>query len=161
MRLTVSGLSATLTDSSFRERVGQTRTGVRGLSGGSGRGSANDLAAITPGLVSAAEAMSQSAADVAGLGYLATASASSVTPDALQATVIDYLRVYRQPNHSPREACLGCGSLTGFSDDYSPDPGTYVPLKVREPGWTIAGIRHSLEGESVFRLEVVAKIPRS
>jgi len=34
-------------------------------------------------------------------------------------------------------------------------------LKVRETGWTIAGIRHSLKGKSVFRLEIVAKIPRS
>lgn len=105
--------------------------------------------------------MSQSAAIVAGLGYLATAAASSVTPEALQATVIDYVQKYRQPNHSPREACLGCGSQSGFSDGYSAEPGTYVPLKVRETGWTIAGIRHYLNGESVFKLEVVAKIPRS
>jgi hypothetical protein len=159
----LKGISATLTDKEFpanapgkRELVFEVFLSVRD------GGSANDLAAITPGLVAAARrAMSQSAAVVAGLGYLATASASSVTPEALQATVIDYLREYRQPKHSPREACLGCGSLTGFSDDYSPEPGTYVPLKVRETGWTIAGIRHSLKGESVFRLEVVARIPRT
>jgi hypothetical protein len=42
----------------------------------------------------------------------------------------------------------------------SPVSGVFL-LKVRETGWTIAGIHHSLKGESVFRLEVVAKILRS
>ncbi len=106
--------------------------------------------------------MSESPAIVAGLGYLATAAASSVTPEALQTAVIDYVRQYRQPYNPPREACTGCGSQSGFSDDYySAEPRIHVPLKVREAGWTIAGIRHYLNGQSVFKLEVTAKIPRS
>jgi hypothetical protein len=67
---------------------------------------------------------------------------------------------YRQPLNPPREACAGCGPQSGFSDDYSAEPRIYFPLNVREAGWTIAGIRHSLNGDSVFQLKVTAKIPR-
>jgi hypothetical protein len=71
-------LSATLTDKEFpangpgkREPVFEVLLSVRD------GGSATDLAAITPELVAAARrAMSQSAAVAAGLGSLATASAS-------------------------------------------------------------------------------------
>jgi hypothetical protein len=159
-----SGSSATLVDKEYpayvlgkRELVFDVVFSVKD------GGSATEIAAITPRLVAAAQrAMSENPAIVAGLGYLATAAASAVTPEALQTAVIDYLRQYRQPSNPPREACTGCGSQSGFTDDYySAEPRIYVPLNVRKAGWTIAGIRHYLNGESMFRLEVIAKIPRS
>jgi len=159
----LSGSSATLVDKEYlpyvlgrRELVFDVIFSVK-----EGR-AATDLAEITPQLIAAVQrAVSQSPAIVAGLGYLATASEPAVTPEALQTAVIDYVRQYRQPSNPPREACNGCGSQSGFSDGYSGSPEIYNSLNVRQTGWTIAGIRHYLKGDSVFTLQVIARIPRS
>jgi hypothetical protein len=106
-------------------------------------------------------ALSQDPAIVAGLGYLATAAGSGVAPEALQTAVIAYMQRYRQPSTPMREVCAGCGSSDGFGDEYLGGPSMHTPLDVAESGWTIAGTRHYSNGDSVFTVQVTAKMPRS
>ncbi len=131
----------------FEVREGQSPTDMRG---------------IAPRLVDAMKrAVTEDPAIVAGLGYLATASGTGVTPEALQVAVIDYVRRYVQPAAMIREVCSGCAAVFGFSDEYMGGPEVHTRLNVTESGWTIAGTRHYLNGVSVFTLQVAANIPRS
>jgi hypothetical protein len=124
--------------------------------------SPTDMRGIAPRLVAAMRrAVTEDPAIVAGLGYLATASGTGVTPEALQAAVIDYVRHYVQPSAMIREACSGCASVFGFSDEYMGGPDVHTRLNVVESGWTISGTRHYFDGDSRFTLQVAAMIPRS
>jgi len=124
--------------------------------------SPTDMRWIAPRLIAAMRrAVSEDQAIVAGLGYLATASGTGVAPEALQVAVIDYMRRYEQPSAMIREVCAGCASVEGFSDDYMGGPDVHTRLNVSESGWTIAGTRHYLDGDSRFTVRVAAKIPRS
>jgi len=158
-----SGSSAMLVDNEYPDYFLSKRKLVFDVTFSAKEGnSIADLGAATPQLVAEAQkALSENRAIVAGLSYLATASGSVVTPEALQAAVIDYVQQYRQPSTLPREACAGCGSQFGFGDEYYGGPETSTPLNVRETGWTIAGTRRYLNGDSIFKLQVIAKIPRS
>ncbi len=120
------------------------------------------MAGIAPKLLAEMRrAVSQDPALVAGLGYLATAAASGVTPEVLQSAVIDYLRRYQQPSTPMHEGCAGCGPQDGFGDEYVGGPDMHAALDVGSPDWKIAGVRHSLDGDTTFRVEVSASIPRS
>ena len=124
--------------------------------------SPTDMPGIAPRLVeSMRNAIRQDPAIVAGLGYLATAAGTGVAPEALQTAVIGYMQRYRQPSTPMREVCAGCGSSDGFSDAYIGGPDMHTPLDVAVSGWTIAGTRHYLNGDSVFTVQVTAKTPRS
>jgi hypothetical protein len=124
--------------------------------------SPSDMRGIAPRLVDAMRrAVSEDPAIVAGLGYLATASGTGVTPEALQAAVIDYVRRYVQPSAMIREDCAGCASVRGFGDEYMGGPDVHTRLNVVESGWTISGTRHYFDGDSRFTLQVAAMIPRS
>jgi hypothetical protein len=124
--------------------------------------SSADMPGIAPRLIaSMRKAVRQDPAIVAGLGYLATAAGSGVAPEALQTAVIDYMRQYRQPALPIQQVCGGCSSTDGFGDEYSGGPDMHTHLDVAEPGWTIAGTRHYANGDSVFTVQVTAKIPRS
>ena len=121
-----------------------------------------DMPGIAPRLVeSMRHALSQDPAIVAGLGYLATAAGSGVAPEALQTAVIAYMQRYQQPSTPMREVCAGCGSSDGFGDEYMGGPNVHTPLDVAQSGWTIAGTRHYSNGDSVFTVQVTAKMPRS
>jgi hypothetical protein len=121
-----------------------------------------DMLAVAPKLIAAMrKALSQDPAVVAGLGYLATAAGSGVTPEALQTAVIDYMQRYQQPSTPIQAACTSCGSRDGFGDEYNGGPGMYATLNVGGSDWKIAGIRHYLDGDSTFRVQVTANIPRS
>ena len=104
--------------------------------------SPSDMRGIAPRLVDAMRrAVSEDPAIVAGLGYLATASGTGVTPEALQAAVIDYVRRYVQPSAMIREDCAGCALVHGFGDEYMGGPDVHTRLNVAESGWTISGTR--------------------
>jgi hypothetical protein len=121
-----------------------------------------DMRGIAPRLVDAMRrAVSEDPAIVAGLGYLATASGNGVTPEALQAAVIDYVRRYVQPAAMIREDCAGCALVRGFGDEYMGGPNVHTRLNVAESGWTISGTRHFFDGDSRFTLQVAAMIPRT
>lgn len=158
-----SGLSAAVRDAEYPPLVSISRElalDVR-LSVREGRSPA-DVPEITPRLVAAVQkAVRHDAAVVAGLGYLATAAGPAVSPEALQAAVIDYLQRYRQPSASIRELCAGCGSRDGFGDEYPGGPDMHTPLRHGWSGWEIAGIRHYLDGDSAFTVEVTVRVPRS
>lgn len=125
-------------------------------------GSASGIAGITPKLIVGAQnAVRYDEAVVAGLGYLATEAGSGVSPEALQAAVIEYLQRYRQPATPVQEACAGCGLRDGFGDEYPGGPGTRTSLRNRWSGWEIAAVRHSLDGDSTLTVRVTARIPRS
>jgi hypothetical protein len=158
-----SGFSATLLDNEYPARVSPNHNLVFDMTFSVKEGrSPRDMAALTPKLVATAQsAMSQNPAVVAGLSYLAGAAESGVTLKALQTAVSDYLRRYRQPSTPIHEVCANCGSRDGFGDEYGGGPEMHRPLDVQGTGWTIAGIRHYLNRESLFTVEVTAKIPRS
>lgn len=124
--------------------------------------SPTDMPGIAPRLVaSMRRALTQDPAIVAGLGYLATAAGPGVSPQALQTAVIAYMQRYQQPSTAMREVCAGCGSNDGFGDEYMGGPNMHTPLDVAASGWTIAGTRHYSNGDSVFTVQVTAKMPRS
>jgi hypothetical protein len=124
--------------------------------------SASDMPGIAPKLIAEMKkAVSEDPAIVAGLGYLATAAAPGVAPELLQTAVIHYLWRYQQPSTPLHEECAGCGWQDGFGDAYISGPDMLVPLNGAGPEWKIAGIRHYLDGDSTFRVQVTARIPRS
>ncbi len=157
------GFSATLLDTEYPAHVSPNRDLVFAMTFSVKEGrSPRAMAGLTPKLVATAQnAMSQNPAVEAGLSYLARAAESRVTLEALQTAVSDYLRQYRQPSTPIHEVCSGCGSQDGFGDEYHGGPEMHRPLDVQGTGWTIAGIRHYLNGEGLFTLEVTAKIPRN
>ena len=121
-----------------------------------------DVSAVMAPLIAAAQrAVRQDPGIVAGLDYLATAAAPGVDPEALQSAVIDYMHGYSQPSTPLREACSGCGALSGVGDDYVGGPAIHRASRVRGTDWTITGSRHYFNGESAFTLEVRAQLPRS
>jgi hypothetical protein len=158
-----SGSSAVLVDNEYPVVVSNRRELVFDitLSVKEGRSPA-DMPAIAPKLVAAMRrALSQDPTVVAGLGYLATAAGSGVTPEVLQAAVIDYMQRYEQPSTPIQAACTSCGSRDGFGDEYNGGPSMYATLNVGGSDWKIAGIRHYFDGDSTFRVQVTANIPRS
>lgn len=125
-------------------------------------GPRTDRGNIPTELVGAAEkAAREDQAVVAGLAYLAAAAETATSADALQAAVVAYVQKYHQPGTPLREACSDCGPQFGFGDEYYGGPELHFPLDVPGAGWTIAGIRHYLNGESLFTVEVTATIPKS
>ena len=157
------GASALLVDNQYPSLVPTLRELVFDITLSVKEGqSPTDMRLIAPKLVAAMRrAVSEDPAIVAGLGYLATASGTGVAPEALQVAVIDYMRQYQQPAAMIREACAGCSSVGGFGDEYMGGPNVHTRLNVAESGWTIAGTRSYFQGDSVFTLQVAAKIPRS
>jgi hypothetical protein len=158
-----SGSSAVLVDNEYPPLAAIRRELVFDITfTANGGRSESDTAGIAPKLIAEMRtAVSQDPALVAGLGYLATAAASGVTPAVLQSAVIDYLQRYQQPSTPMHEACESCGSQDGFGDEYVSGPDMNTALNVGGPDWRIAAIRHSLAGDSTFRVEVTATIPRS
>ena len=158
-----SGSSALLVDNEYPHYANNRRELVFDIVFNVQEGrSPADMREIAPRLVDAMRhAVSEDPAIVAGLGYLATASGTGVTPEALQAAVIDYVRHYVQPSAMIREDCAGCASVRGFGDEYMGGPDVHTRLNVVESGWTISGTRHYFDGDSRFTLQVAAMIPRS
>jgi hypothetical protein len=124
--------------------------------------SQEDISEVTPGLVAAAEkAVREDPAIAAGLEYLVKAGGSEVRTEALRMALIDYLKHYRQPSTSLREACAGCGAKDGYGDAYSGGPDLHTPLRQGWPGWEIAGIRHYLDGDSAFIVALTKTVTKS
>jgi hypothetical protein len=158
-----SGPSAVLVDNEYPSFVSIRRELVFDITLAIREGqSPTDMPGIAPKLIAAMQkTVNQDPAVVAGLGYLATAAGSGVTPEALQTAVVDYVQRYQQPSTPIQEVCSGCGSRDGFGDVYFGGPDMYSQLNVGSSDWKIAGIRHYVGGDSTFRVEVTATIPRS
>jgi hypothetical protein len=158
-----SGLSAVLRDVEYPPHVSISRELAFDIRFTVREGSSPaDMPGITPKLVAAAQkAVRYDAAVVAGLGCLATVGGPGVPPEALQAAVIDYLQRYRQPSTPVHEVCAGCGSRDGFGDEYPGGPDMHTSLRNGLSGWEIAAIRHYLDGDSAFAVQVTARLPRS
>ena len=121
-----------------------------------------ELPKTTSRLVAAAEtSIRRDPAALAGFAYLARVSGSEVEPEALRNAVVEYLRQYRQPSTAVQEVCAGCEVKNGFGDEYAGGGDMHTPLRHGWPGWEIAGIRHYLDGESAFTVEVTVSVPRS
>ena len=120
-----------------------------------------DIAAIVPRLIVALQtAVDDDPAVAAGLTYLTANSGSELPPGTVRTAVIEYLAAYRQPSAPLERRCPGAVPGCGFGDEYYGGPILVAPLKIDGAGWTIAGIRHYVDGYSGFTLQVAANVPR-